>query len=204
MRGFLHYDTTHGTILGFKTTSWERIISSFSAKKALHKNFCVPLSYIYISPISHEDYTQEWSKSYKLFFFPKQPTTVTPPLPTFFLKSGPLQGFPGGSVVKSPPEMQETQEMRLQSLSQEGGGNDNPLQHSCLKNSINRRDWTATVHGITKWGIQLIMYAWKQRVEASLIIYHHHDFYHSVIWGIPKSHQSSLVPNMLTGRSVWH
>ena len=106
MRGFLYYDTTHGTILEFKTTTWERIVSSFPAKKALHKRFCIPLSYI--SPISHENYTQEWRKNYELFFFPKQPTIVTPPLLTFLLESGPLQGFPGGLVVKNSPEMQET------------------------------------------------------------------------------------------------
>ena len=93
--------------------------------------------------------------------------------------------------------------MRLQPLSQEGGGNDNPLQYSCLKNSIDRGDWTATDQGITKRKTQLIMHACMQmRVEASLVTYHYHDFYHSVICSIPKSHQSSLVPNMPTGRSV--
>ena len=31
----------------------------------------------------------------------------------------PLRGFPGSSVVKNPPAMRETQEMRVQSLSGE-------------------------------------------------------------------------------------
>ena len=31
-----------------------------------------------------------------------------------------------------------------------GGGNDNPLQCSCLENSIDRGAWWATVHGVTK------------------------------------------------------
>ena len=31
-----------------------------------------------------------------------------------------------------------------------GGGNGNILQHSCLKNSMDRGDWWATVHGISK------------------------------------------------------
>ena len=31
-----------------------------------------------------------------------------------------------------------------------GGGNSNPLQYSCLENSINRGAWWATVHGSTK------------------------------------------------------
>ena len=31
-----------------------------------------------------------------------------------------------------------------------GGGNGNPLQYSCLDNSLNRGAWWATVHGVTK------------------------------------------------------
>ena len=31
-----------------------------------------------------------------------------------------------------------------------GGGNGNPLQHSCLENSKNRRAWCTTVHGVAK------------------------------------------------------
>ena len=31
-----------------------------------------------------------------------------------------------------------------------GGGNDNPLQYSCLKNSMDREAWRATVHGDAK------------------------------------------------------
>ena len=31
-----------------------------------------------------------------------------------------------------------------------GVGNGNPLQYSCQENSLNRRDWLATVHGVTK------------------------------------------------------
>ena len=31
-----------------------------------------------------------------------------------------------------------------------GEGNSNPLQYSCLENPIDRGDWQATVHGVTK------------------------------------------------------
>ena len=31
-----------------------------------------------------------------------------------------------------------------------GEGNDNPLQYSCLENSMDREAWWATVHGVTK------------------------------------------------------
>ena len=36
-----------------------------------------------------------------------------------------------------------------------GGGNGNPLQYSCLENSIDRGAWWATVHGVTKTWTQL-------------------------------------------------
>ena len=48
--------------------------------------------------------------------------------------------------------MQETQET-LGSLSQEdfpGVGTGNLLQYSCLENSLDRRTWWATVHGVAK------------------------------------------------------
>jgi len=31
-----------------------------------------------------------------------------------------------------------------------GGGNGNPLQYSCLENSMDRGAWWATVHGVAK------------------------------------------------------
>ena len=31
-----------------------------------------------------------------------------------------------------------------------GGGHDNPFQCSCLENSMDRRTWWATVHGVAK------------------------------------------------------
>ena len=31
-----------------------------------------------------------------------------------------------------------------------GGGNDNPLQYSCLENPMDSGAWQAVVHGITK------------------------------------------------------
>ena len=33
-----------------------------------------------------------------------------------------------------------------------GGGNDNPLQFSCLKNPMDRGAWRATVHGAARAG----------------------------------------------------
>ena len=39
-----------------------------------------------------------------------------------------------------------------------GVGNGNPLQHSCLENSMDREAWRATVHGVTKSQTQLSDY----------------------------------------------
>ena len=36
-----------------------------------------------------------------------------------------------------------------------GEGNGNPLQYNCLGNSMNRKAWWATVHGVAKSWIQL-------------------------------------------------
>jgi len=41
------------------------------------------------------------------------------------------------------------------SSSKIGEGNGNPLQYSCLENSVDRGAWWATVHGVTKSRTQL-------------------------------------------------
>ena len=53
-------------------------------------------------------------------------------------------GFPSGSDSKESCAMQETQERSP------GEGKGNPLQYSYLENSMDRRAWQGTVHGITK------------------------------------------------------
>ena len=60
-------------------------------------------------------------------------------------------GFPGDSIVKNSPVMQEIQETQVQSL----GWDDppekkiaTPLQYSCLENSIDREAWQATAHWV--------------------------------------------------------
>ena len=58
--------------------------------------------------------------------------------------------FPGGSVVKNPPVMQEMQGSIPGSGRSPGEGNDNPLQYSSLENPMDREAWQATVHGVAK------------------------------------------------------
>ena len=55
--------------------------------------------------------------------------------------------------VKNLPAMQETQETQVQSLGWEDPleeENGNPLQYSCLENSMERGAWHATAHRVTK------------------------------------------------------
>ena len=59
-------------------------------------------------------------------------------------------GFPHSSVGKASA----CNEGELGSIpglvSSPGAGNGNPLQYSCLENPMDRGDWQATVHGITR------------------------------------------------------
>ena len=61
-------------------------------------------------------------------------------------------------VVKSPP-VNAGDERDVGSIpgsgESPGGGHGNPLQYSCLENSVGRRAWLATVHRIPKSWAQL-------------------------------------------------
>ena len=61
-------------------------------------------------------------------------------------------GFPGGAVVKNPPahagDARDSGSIPASGRSP-GGGNENPVQYSCLENSMDRGAWLATVHGIS-------------------------------------------------------
>jgi len=59
-------------------------------------------------------------------------------------------GFPGGSVVENPPANAEDMGSIPGSGRSPGRGNGNPLQYSCLENSMYREAWQATVHGVAK------------------------------------------------------
>ena len=67
-------------------------------------------------------------------------------------------GFPGSSVVKNlPANAREAGDSGLISGSRRSPevGNGNPLQYSCLENSIDRGAWQAIVHGVAKSQTQL-------------------------------------------------
>ena len=70
------------------------------------------------------------------------------------------QGFPGGSVVKNlPANARDTGDkgLILGSGRSPEVRNDNPLQYSCLENSMDRRASWATVHEVSKTGTHAVM-----------------------------------------------
>ena len=63
-----------------------------------------------------------------------------------------LQDFPGGTVVKNPPaKSRNTGDMASCVYPTDHWvGNGEPLQYSCLENSMGRGAWHATVYGVAK------------------------------------------------------
>ena len=59
-------------------------------------------------------------------------------------------GFTGGSVVKNLPAHAEDAGPIPGSGRSPGEGKGNPLQYSCLENSLDRGTWRATVHRVAK------------------------------------------------------
>ena len=59
-------------------------------------------------------------------------------------------GFPGVSVVKNLPANAGDAGSILGSGRSHREGIGNPLQYSCLGNSMDRGAWQATVHGVTR------------------------------------------------------
>ena len=61
--------------------------------------------------------------------------------------------IPGGSVVKNPPAMAGNagdSGLIPGSGRSPGEGNGYPLQYACLKNSMDRKAWCATLHGVAE------------------------------------------------------
>ena len=59
----------------------------------------------------------------------------------------PLKGFPGGSYSKEYACNVGDPDLISRLGRSPGEGNGNPLQNSCLENSMDRGDWWATVLG---------------------------------------------------------
>ena len=61
-----------------------------------------------------------------------------------------MLGIPSGSLVKSLLANAADTGSIPGSERSPGEGNGNPLQYSCLKNSMDREAWWATVHRVTR------------------------------------------------------
>ena len=66
-----------------------------------------------------------------------------------------IWGFPGGSDSKESACNAGGPSSIPGSGRSPREGNGNPLQYSCLENSMDRGAWWATAHGVTKSRIQL-------------------------------------------------
>ena len=67
-----------------------------------------------------------------------------------------FRGYPGGSAVRNLPA-NEGDVGSIAGLERyPGGGNDNPLQYSCLGNPVDREACWATVHGVARVGHDLV------------------------------------------------
>ena len=63
----------------------------------------------------------------------------------------PHMGFPGGKPMQQAPACNAGDPGSIPGLGRSPGeGNGNPLQYSCLDNSMDRGAWWATVNGVTK------------------------------------------------------
>ena len=65
-------------------------------------------------------------------------------------RSRELWGFPGGSGVKNLPASEGDMDSTPGSGRSTGGGHGNPLQYSCLENSMDGGAWQATVHRVAE------------------------------------------------------
>ena len=63
---------------------------------------------------------------------------------------GSVRGFPSGTVVRNLPANAGDMGLIPGLGRSPGGGNGNPLQYSCLGNSLEGGVWEATVHGVAK------------------------------------------------------
>ena len=88
-------------------------------------------------------------------------------------------GFPSGAVVKNPPaKAGDTVDVGSipGSGRSPGKGNGNPLQYSSLASSMDRGDWWATAHWVTKSQTRLI-YEARTHVHLSAFLNDLHDVY---------------------------
>ena len=105
-----------------------------------------------------------------------------------------LMGVPSGSVVKNLPANPGDSGLIPGSGRSPGEVNGNPLQFSCLGNSMDRGAWRAAVHGVPKS---------RTRLSGFTFTFHFHALekematHSSVLaWRIPGTEEPSGLPSM--------
>ena len=79
--------------------------------------------------------------------------------------------FSGGSDGKNLPAMQEVQETQVPGSGRSPGeGNGNPLQNSCLENSMDRGAWGSSVQGGHKESDTTEQLSLSQNAKAPLTL----------------------------------
>ena len=94
-----------------------------------------------------------YSRSYELFILNVVVCICQTQSPNS-LASVPNMDFPGDSVVRDPPAIQETW-VRSRLGRSPGRGHGNPLQYACLENPRDRGTWWVTVYRAAKSQTQL-------------------------------------------------
>ena len=95
-----------------------------------------------------------WESLYQLQFFPAlSPFLLFPLIPYVTNMLFFDVGFPDGSGGKESTLTQEMWVLTPGSGRSLGEGRGNPLQYSCLENSIDRGAWWATVQEVAKSGM---------------------------------------------------
>ena len=69
---------------------------------------------------------------------------------SFSISPNIYSGFPGDSEDKASARNAEVLGLIPRSGRFPGEGHGNPLQYSCLENSMDRAAWRATIHGVTE------------------------------------------------------
>ena len=73
-----------------------------------------------------------------------------------------------------------------------GEGNDNPLQYCCLENSMDRRAWQATVHGVAKIWTRLSNFQFHLVLMATKFWKHRSGMRSSISDQVPRSNADNF------------
>ena len=137
--------------------AWQTVLSSFTPVSQLHPSRLVWAQDQLTSLLRHRaPVPLTWSPARPITLFFRRTKTSLLLFLLFYFSSIDDLGFPGGTSGKEPACQCRRQKRPAfdpwvgKIPWREGHGN--PLQYSCLENSMDRGAWRAIVHGISKSG----------------------------------------------------